>query len=587
MTIQGRIKRLRKLLYFSRKTIRDFGFGYFLSLTLTEIKRYGLDVFKEDPSSNYYAPRTDEINYNNWITNEDNKHKKTRNDVKSLAKQPRLTAIISVDDDNEKLLKETLSSIDKQNYQNIVICICGEISYNNTKNQSSDNSKIIKTKTLQEAITQSKGDFTIFCNSGDILNENALLNIIFTINDNPDAELIYSDEDQINQNGMRDSPFFKPDWSPDLFLGLDYISNFYIVSYSIIKDCKVEDIFDKAKNYDLLLQITEKTKKIIHIPTVLASVNSINYNESKKSLQKNGIAIIEKTLKRRNISGKVVSGLMPSTFRIKYNIQGNPKVSIVIPTRDNVILLKRCIKSLKNKTVYKNFEVIIVDNNSEKEETKSYLASLPYKIVRYKEPFNFAKINNIAVSQTNGDYLLFMNDDVAALESDWLSEMISLYQLKGVGVVGPKLVYDNSTVQHAGIAILKTGSGFHPMNGLDSRSAGYFGFLNTIRNCSAVTGACLLISRKIFDEVGRFDEKFDLYYNDVDLCLKVVNQGYRVIYTPYAKLLHQGSSKIKEYSTAFYAVENHYRLIKKWPYLKKGDPFYNPNLGWDYKFELD
>ncbi|TSA18895.1 MAG: glycosyltransferase, partial [Nitrosopumilales archaeon] len=209
----------------------------------------------------------------------------------------------------------------------------------------------------------------------------------------------------------------------------------------------------------------------------------------------------------------------------------------------------------------------------------------PYTVIKYNSPFNFSKINNIGASNASGDYLLFLNDDTAPLESNWLSEMLSLGLQKNIGIVGPKLVLGNNTIQHAGLTFLKTGAGFHPLQGVDSDSAGYFYTLNVVRNFSAVTGACLLINKKIFDQVGGFSEEFDLYYGDADLCLKVLKYGYRVVYTPYAKLLHQGSSSIKEQTRSFFAVENHYMFIKKWPYLKNGDPFYNPNLTWDYRID--
>ena len=198
-----------------------------------------------------------------------------------------------------------------------------------------------------------------------------------------------------------------------------------------------------------------------------------------------------------------------------------------------------------------------------------------------------SKICNLAASHATGDYLLFLNDDAAPLEREWLSEMLSICQQENVGIVGAKLVLASNAIQHAGVALLETGAAFHPMQRLDGNSKGYFGFLNVIRNCSAVTGACLLIRKKIFDKVNGFDDKFDLYYQDVDLCLKVEKEGRRIVYTPYALLLHQGSSSIKKQSRAFFAVENHYKFLKKWPNLRKGDPYYNTNFGWDYKIKTE
>lgn len=584
MSIQNRIEKFRKLTYFSKKAINDFGFKYFIFLAISEFKKYKFSIFKPDVNRKIIVNRTDDVNYNNWMYNDSNIVKHLS--IKNFENKINFTIIITLNDSNAIFLKDTLLSINKQNYKNIHICICNEKINEKDIIANINDLEVVQVKSLKEAFTQIKGEYTIFCNSGDVLTDSAIVRIIQKINENNTVELIYSDEDQLNKNGVREFPFFKPSWSPDLFLHYDYISNFFIITNSILKNCKIISD-EKTKKYELLLRITEYIKNIIHIPYVLISVKNINYEENKKNYQKNADKILEKVLKQKNISAEIQKGILPETFRIKFNVKDNPKVSIIIPSRDNVILLKRCINSLKNKTAYKNFDVIIIDNNSRKKETLDYLASLEYKIIKYSESFNFAKMNNVAVSQSNGDFILFMNDDVAAIEPEWLSEMISLCQLDKVGAVGPKLVYGNSTIQHAGIAILKTGSGFHPMNGLDSTNSGYHGFLNTVRNCSAVTGACLMIRKNVFDEIGGFDEKFDLYYNDTDLCLNVWKNGYRVIYTPFAKLIHQGSSKIKEQATAFYTVENHYRFITKWPHLKHGDPFYNPNLGWDYKIELD
>jgi len=192
-------------------------------------------------------------------------------------------------------------------------------------------------------------------------------------------------------------------------------------------------------------------------------------------------------------------------------------------------------------------------------------------------------MNNLAVSKAKGDYLLFLNDDVAAIEPDWLTEMVSICQQNDVGAVGPKLIHSDGTIQHAGMVFLKSGAGFHPFQRYPEDNPGYFNFINVIRDFSAVTGACLLTKKEIFTKVGGFDNNFDLYYGDSDLCLKIRDCGYRIVYTPYAKLLHEGSSSIREHTSAFFTVENHQHFIKKWPFLRKGDPFYNPNLGWNYQ----
>ena len=274
-------------------------------------------------------------------------------------------------------------------------------------------------------------------------------------------------------------------------------------------------------------------------------------------------------------------------------IENNPLVSIIIPTKNNRKILNRCIQSIQKYTSYKNFEIIIIDNNSTDPSTKSYYQSLPYTILNYKDQFNFSKMNNYAVKHAKGDFLLFLNDDTKVLEPDWLQEMVGVCSQDDVGAVGAKLVYSDDTIQHAGITLLETGAGFHPFQQTSENSSKYFNFINVIRDCSAVTGACLMTKKEIFTKINGFDDIFDLYYGDADLCLRIIDSGYHIVYTPFAKLLHEGSHSIKttlisntlHTPKAHFAVENYFHFIKKWPDLKHGDQFYNKNLGWDYSIK--
>ena len=213
---------------------------------------------------------------------------------------------------------------------------------------------------------------------------------------------------------------------------------------------------------------------------------------------------------------------------------------------------------------------------------KKYYSSLSHKVISYSENFNFSKMNNLAVKSSSGELLLFLNDDTKVLDPFWLDELVSIVMQEDVGVVGPKLIFSDNTIQHAGVVFLKTGSGFHPLMKQLENSNGYHNILNSMRDYSAVTGACLMIKKEIFDKVGTFDNSFDVYYGDADLCLQVVNMGYRVIYTPFTKLLHEGSFTITKNNASHFDIENHLKFIKKWSYLNGGDPFYNSNLDWDY-----
>lgn len=593
--IKLRYKRILKLIRLSLNIINEFGFRYFANIALNDLKKYKFKVFSPEPeqTKSSYSEIQD---YKIWIQNHQiTKEKKLTIDreLENFTYEPKIGIILFVSEKDTKYLKDTVSSIIQQIYDKWEMHIfVSKKTRNNYLNELSDFRISVHRElepdfnSLHKILASSITDFTSFIECGDILLEDAFFQAIRMLNEVKDADLIYFDEDKISDNGERSNPFFKPDWSPDLFLSHDYISHFYLVKtqlFNRVDGFKTQ--FGVAIQYEFLLRITEVTNKILHISSIGISLRKRYDLEAESNFFHYAGKAIAETLSRRGIKAKVTTGLNFGTWRIKYDVDEMPKVSIIIPTKDQKNLLKRCIKSIERNTAYKNYEIIIVDNQSIKEETTSYLNSLPYTVIKYELPFNFSKINNKALSHASGDLLLFLNDDAAPLESNWLSEMVSICLQDNVGIVGSKLVLTNNTIQHAGIVLLKTGAGFHPLQGIAANSPGYFGFLNTIRNCSAVTGACLLIRKDLFVKVGRYDENFDLYYGDVDLCLKTLKEGYRVVYTPYAKLLHQGSSSIKEHTRSFFAVENHYHFIKKWPYLEKGDPFYNPNLTWDYRID--
>lgn len=611
--IKSRYKKLCKLAYLSSNCIHEFGFWYFINVALNELETNKLGVFKPEPQYSLDTFSEDEA-YKIWLIQHaitDEIRLKMKNKLREYKIRPKISILVSISDKNKKYLNETISSVKQQAYPEWELLffypksLTDEIVVKETSDARIINKPEIS-QDLAKIIATASGDLVAFTNSGNTLTEDALFKVVEFLNEVSDADLVYFDEDKIDKLSNRVKPFFKPSWSNELFLNLDYISNFYLVSTKILT--KIEGFkseYAEAMHYELLLRLTEATKKIVHIPTITFNVRDIADDVTISNFAQYGKKAVSDALKRRGINAKVdlsifsyfnglsknnsallSRGTFPQSFRIKYPLQENSKVSIIIPTKDKKNLLKRCISSIEKNTSYKNYEIIIVDNNSGKNETISYLNSIRHTVIKYNFPFNFSKINNFAASHASGDYLLFLNDDTAPIESDWLSEMISIAQQENVGIVGAKLVYSSNLIQHAGLVFLESGAGFHPMQGIDSNSPGYFGFLNVVRNFSAVTGACLLISKKIFEEIGGFDDKFDLYYGDADICLKVIDRGYRVVYTPHAKLLHEGSSSIKEHAKSFFAVENHCEFVKKWPNIKNGDPFYNPNLGWDYRINV-
>ena len=398
-----------------------------------------------------------------------------------------------------------------------------------------------------------------------------------------DSEIIYTDNDYFDKKtGARSSPFFKPDWSPYLFRSMNYFKPFCVIKTETLKKLTFDDLSESLPFYDITIRAAEIAKQITHhnfpICTVMKKRVPVNYNEDVKK-------IILNHLHRIKISGTVHQGIVPNTFKIEYAYENKPLVSIIIPTKNNEKILRRCIKSLEENTTYKNWEIIIIDNNSTEKLTKLYYDLLPYKIISYNEPFNFSKMNNLAVKHAKGDLLLFLNDDTKIINPNSLEEMVHLCCQKDVGAVGAKLVFSDQTIQHAGIIFLKTGAGFHPFQRINEKLGGYHNLMNVTKECSAVTGACLLTKKEIFERVNQFDESFDLYYGDADLCLKIIESGYHVLYTPHAKLLHEESYSIQKNSDFHFAVENHHHFVEKWPFLHDGDPYYNSNLGWNYSLD--
>lgn len=430
------------------------------------------------------------------------------------------------------------------------------------------------------------------------------------LQEHPDADMIYSDEDHINTKGKRIDPYFKPDWSPDLFLSSMYTCHFGVYRKKLIDEIGgFRKAFEGSQDYDLVLRLTEKTDNIYHIPGILYHWRKILGSTAMKYQAKgyadvNARKALEDALKRRKINGKVLSGIYPGTFRIKREIIGNPQVSIIIPTRDQAGFLEKCIDSIEKKTDYKNYDILIIDNNSEEIKTKDYFEKISKKpnirVLKYEYPFNFSGINNYAVTQSKSDYILFLNNDTEVISEEWLCAMLEHAQRTEVGAVGCKLLYPDNTIQHAGLILGisgipgKPGIAGHSHKHFPDDAYGYYMKPHIIQNLSAVTGACLMMRRDVFQEVGGFDDNLAYAFNDVDLCLKIRGKGYLIVYTPYAKLYHyesqsRGYENNPEKMKRFFGEIEYMR--EKWgKVIDKGDPYYNANLSLkheDYRIEID
>jgi GT2 family glycosyltransferase len=431
-----------------------------------------------------------------------------------------------------------------------------------------------------EGLTIASGEWVGFFDHDDILEPDALYQTAKLLQTHPDADLIYSDEDKLTENGF-DAPLFKPDWSPDFFLSYNYICHFTTLRRKLVEQVGgFRSEFDGAQDYDLFLRIIEQTDKIHHVPRILyhwrrsASSTSDNIRRKPKALEA-GKKAIDEHLKRRGEPGHVAIDWPTHAYWVKRDVRRARKVCIIIPARDAIPLLSRCIDSLVKKTSYQDHEIVIVDNDSQSQEARDYFARTPHRILHFQGPFNFSAINNFAVEQTTCPWLLFLNNDVEIIESEWLSAMVEHVQRPEVGAVGARLLYPDNTIQHAGVVLGVGGIAQHAFRGFPADDPGVNRQLQVTRNYSSVTGACMMTRREVFQEVGGFDEeRLPVTFNDVDLCLKMRKAGYLIVYTPFAKLYHHESASRRR---SVEALETDV-MRERWPELLRRDPYYNPNL---------
>ena len=574
-----RIRKLKKLYSISSDIIRQFGLKYYIRTALEELTKQKGKLFAPDELSSMQKEFS--IDYETYLQRQNTHNVESiQQNISKLHKKPKFSFLLIIDKHSTlENIKQSLDSISDQFYENFNLYLINLSTKQISTKFSSIKINVIKKQNehkINEIISQIDSDFIGILHSEIILQRDLLYQVVKEFNQDSGSDIFYFDEDYMDKTSERSNPFFKPDWSPYLLRSMNYLGEFFLVRNSILQ--QINDVELKNINffYDLILRCSEITQKFSHISKPLFS------NKKNAQYHESHITALSNHIKRIGLDATVENGISFNTFRVRYNLDSEPKISILIPTKDNNVILKRCIDSIKNNTNYKNWEIIIIDNNSVTDKSIKYLKSLPYKIVRYEEPFNYAKMNNLAAAKANGDYLLFLNDDTKALESDWLTEMVSICKQDNVGAVGSKLIHNNGTIQSAGTAFLKTGAGFHVFENLPDSEFGYFNLHNVIRDVYTNTSACLLIKKVIFTEVGGFDTKFDLFYGDGDLCVKIRNLGYDIVYTPHAKLLHDGSSTIRKEADVFFSVENHQYFCRKWPHIKNGDPFYNNNLDWNY-----
>lgn len=504
-------------------------------------------------------------------------------------------------------LKKAIESVREQPYKNWELCIADDAStgghVEKILRKYSRNDERIKVKFLDknqgiagasnEAALMALGEYLAFLDHDDEITTNALYETVKVINLEK-SDIIYSDEDIIGGEGRVLSLHFKPDFSPDLLLSHNYVTHFLAVRKSLFFEVGgFSSRFDGAQDYDLILKLAEKTKSIYHIPKVLYHWRLIPTStsvspESKPGAVNAGKAALQTALKRRGILGDVVKEDSLGHYRVKRKLLRKPLISIIVPFKDKAQFLRGCIEAILDRSNYQNFEIIGISNNSTKTETLKAMTDLQeadnrIRFYEYDIPFNYPKINNYAVSLTNGEHIVLMNNDIEIITTDWIEALLEHSQREDVGAVGAKLYYPNDTIQHAGVIIGIAGFAGHSHKHYYRKETGFFNRLMCIQNISAVTGALLMVKKGLYEEVGGFDGKnFSVALNDVDFCLKLRERGYLNIFTPYCEAYHhesasRGYEDPPEKKARFKKEIEYFR--KRWKdVLVKGDPYYNPNL---------
>lgn len=577
------------------------------------LRHYGLKEFWVKLTERFQA---DDVDYEQWYEN----HKALPEELEKQKnekwkRKPLISIVVPVYNTPQVFLRQMIESVQNQSYSEWELCI------GNASPENKEMKKILEeykndvrikeveipenkgiSQNTNRAMEIASGEWIGLLDHDDLLAPNALYEIAKAVNEHPDAEVIYTDEDKVTTDLKEHfQPHLKPDFNLDLLRSNNYICHFFVASRDLIKRVGgFRPEFNGAQDYDLILRCTEQAKQIVHIPKILYhwrvhKASTADNPASKMYAFDAGKRAIEEHLVRCRTKGTVQHTKDLGFYRVKYEVCGEPLVSIIIPNKDQSEALKKCLDSIREKTSYRNYEIIIVENNSEEPETFAFykkIAGEKIKIVTWEGEFNYSAINNFGVRHARGDYLLLLNNDVEIINGDWLTEMLSHCQRKEVGIVGAKLYYPDNTIQHAGIIIGIGGIAGSVFVGLPRAFSGYLHKASIQLDLSAVTAACMLVKRSVFEQVGGLEEKLKVAFNDVDFCLRVREKGYLVVYDPYAELYHYESKtrgaedtkeKIRRFQTEIEYMRSHWIGL-----LKKGDPYYNCNLSltkWDYSLK--
>ncbi len=582
----------------------------FKRLTPYNIKK-GVRYLKHYGVKGFYARLLErfeerEVEYQEWYEkNKPSEEELARQRKKKWKNPVVISVLVPAYRTPEVFLKQMMESVLLQTYPYLELCIADgsgtDDSVENVVKEYQKKDPRVRYRRLEKnegiagntnaAIEMASGDYLALFDHDDLLSPNALFEVASAI-EKEKADVIYTDEDKVTSDLKEHfQPHFKPDFNPDLLCANNYICHLFVVKRSLALKLGGQDpAYDGAQDYDFIFRCTENAEKIVHVAKILYhwrvhQASTADNPSSKLYAFDAGKRAIEAHLARIGAKAEVSHTKDLGFYRVKYQVQGNPMVSIVIPNKDEKETLKKCLESIWKKTSYPNYEIILVENNSTTQEIRDYYKELDGKervrVVYWDKEFNYSAINNFGISYAKGEYILCLNNDITVISPDWLEELLANCQRPEVGIVGARLYYPDNTIQHAGIVLGMGGCAGSLFVGLARSRGGYLHKAALQQDLSAVTAACFMVKKEVFEKVGGFEEKLAVAFNDVDFCLKVRHAGYLVVYDPYAELYHH-ESKTRGYENTEakkrrFQEEIEYMRCHWMPDILR-DPYYNENL---------
>ncbi len=567
------------------------------------LKQYGFQEFKVRLFERF---EKEEVDYGQWCA----QHALTEDEKKAQRETKwenpvKISVVVPIYRTPEVFLRQMIESVTEQTYPHWQLCIAdgsGDVSGTKPVVEEYLSDSRIKYHVLEKnlgiadntnaAIAMADGGYIALFDHDDLLTEDALYEVAQKIKETG-ADLVYTDEDKVTADlSERYQPNFKPDFNLDLLRANNYICHLLVVKRTLIEKVGGQDReFDGAQDHEFLFRCVEKAEKIAHIPKVLYhwrvhKASTADNPLSKKYAYDAGKRAVLEHIHRCGEEAEVTDTKFPGFYRVKYQVQGEPLVSILIPNKDERDTLKQCLDSIKEKSTYHNYEIIIIENNSTKQETFDYYKEIDGKdkirVVYWKSGFNYSALNNFGYTFAKGEYILCLNNDVSVITADWLERMIGQCQRKKVGITGVKLYYPDDTIQHAGVIVGIGGVAGAMFVGMKRERSGYLRKAILQQDLSAVTAACMMVDRGAWEAAGGFNEDLAVAFNDIDFCLKVREAGYLVVYEPNVELYHyesksRGYEDTPEKQKRFQGEVNY--MKEHWSHiLEEGDPYYNKNF---------